>query len=60
MPQQHLVIRRIRGEVLEIGQDELAFSPQEMGALFRDQYSLALTSEQVTGLESRVEGWPRP
>ncbi|MFQ5435952.1 MAG: transcriptional regulator, partial [Anaerolineae bacterium] len=49
---------RVKGEVLEIDQDELAFTPTEIDALFRQQYDYALTLEQATLLVNRIEGWP--
>jgi ATP/maltotriose-dependent transcriptional regulator MalT/DNA-binding SARP family transcriptional activator len=53
-----LIDWRVRGQVLEIGQEELAFTSEEIAALFGDTYGLALTSDQVTELADRVEGWP--
>lgn len=52
-----LVTWRVRGEVLEIGQDELAFTPQETAALFHEQYGLSPTPEQVEKLASETDGW---
>ena len=53
-----LVTWRVRGELLEIGQSELAFTPEETVALFRDRYDYALTESQVDLLMEQVEGWP--
>jgi len=52
-----LVNWRVRGEVLEIGEEELAFTPQEVAALFRDQYRVFLTAEEVERLTAETEGW---
>ena len=52
-----LVTWRVKGEVLEIGQEELAFTPQEISALFREQYGLSPTQEEVNRLASETEGW---
>jgi DNA-binding SARP family transcriptional activator len=52
-----LVTWRIKGEVLEIGQEELAFTPEEIGALFREQYRIFLTAEEVDRLAVETEGW---
>jgi ATP/maltotriose-dependent transcriptional regulator MalT len=52
-----LVTWRVRGQVLEIGQEELAFTAAEIGALFNEQYGLSLTAEQVSLLATRSEGW---
>ena len=49
---------RVKGEVLEIGQDELAFMPAEIDTLFRRQFGHALTLEQAALLVEKVEGWP--
>ena len=52
-----LITWKVRGEVLEIGQEELAFTPQEIEALFCGQYGLSLTPEEVNRLASETEGW---
>lgn len=49
---------RVRGELLEIGQEELAFTGVETVALFRDQYGYALTPQEADALMAQVEGWP--
>ena len=49
---------RVRGELLEIGQDELAFTVDETIALFGEQYGYALTPRQADALMEQVEGWP--
>ncbi len=54
----HLVSWRVRGELLEIEQAELAFTTDEINDLFRERYGLALTPEQVDVLAVRIEGWP--
>ena len=53
-----LVTWRVKGQVLEIGQEELAFTPGEIDALFRDYYGHALSLEQATMVIGRIEGWP--
>lgn len=53
-----LVAWRARGEVLEIRQDELAFTPEEISALFAKQYDLPLSPSEVSLLAERTEGWP--
>jgi len=52
-----LITRRTRGEVLEIGERELAFTPQEITALFDERYGLSLSPEEVNRLASQTEGW---
>lgn len=49
---------RVRGEVLEIGQDELAFTVKETIALFQEQYGYALSPRQAGVLMAQIEGWP--
>ena len=53
-----LLTWRMRNQVREIDQHELAFTPAETAVLFRDVYHLPLTDEQVALLNQRVEGWP--
>ncbi len=48
---------QVRGELLEINQTEMAFTPAEIQALFREQYRFSLTEEQVNLLAARSEGW---
>lgn len=48
---------RLKGEVLEVGRDDLAFAPAEIAQLFEQQYSCQLTREQVNALGERTEGW---
>jgi len=53
-----LIAWRARGEVLEIRQDELAFTPDEIASLFSQQYGLSLSPSEVSLLAERTEGWP--
>ncbi len=53
-----LINWRVKGQLLEIGQAELAFTPDEIDTLFRNNYSHPLTEEQATFLVKQVEGWP--
>jgi len=48
---------RVKGELLEITRQDLAFSPQEIEALFRIQYGYTLTPQQVEALAVETEGW---
>ncbi|MCA9958561.1 MAG: hypothetical protein KC443_05980 [Anaerolineales bacterium] len=52
-----LLTWRVRGELLEIGQEALTFTPAEITALFHDQYGLPLTTAQTELLAARSEGW---
>ncbi len=48
---------RARGRLLEVRADELRFSNEEATALLNDAEGLHLSSEQVSTLETRTEGW---
>ncbi|MBI4672809.1 MAG: hypothetical protein HY741_14210 [Chloroflexi bacterium] len=54
----HLVTWRARGQVLEIKRDALTFRRDEIAALFRDIYALALSPHAVEILYDKSEGWP--
>ena len=53
-----LVTWRVKGQLLEINQKELAFTPAEIDTLFRDTYGHALSFEQASMVINRIEGWP--
>lgn len=53
-----LVTWRAKGEVLEIGRDILAFSKEEILSLFRDAYHIPLSTEEMSLLIEKTEGWP--
>ena len=53
-----LIAWRAKGEVLEFGRDDLAFRPDEIKLLFDDAYGMQLSSEEVTALSDKTEGWP--
>ncbi len=53
-----LVTWRVRGLVLEIGQEELAFTPEEINHLYEQRYALPLTPSQSHLLAAKSEGWP--
>ena len=53
-----LITWRVRGEVLEIGQTELAFNQDETRALFRDHQGYELSQEEGILVAELVEGWP--
>ncbi len=52
-----LVNWRVRGELLEIGQMELAFTLSEINSLFQQHYQLVLDSDDLTLLATQSEGW---
>lgn len=49
---------RVRGELLEITRETLAFTPTEIETLFRETYDLQLTAQDVAALSDKTEGWP--
>ncbi len=53
----NLVSWRVRGELLEIGQAELVFTPDEIVSLFKDQHDLMLTADQLHEITTHTEGW---
>ncbi len=48
---------RLRGEVLEIDRADLAFTPDEVAALFAQHYGVALSPQQSVRLAEQTEGW---
>ena len=48
---------RAKGSVLELGKRDLTFTPEEVETLFRSQYQLELSREEVEQLIQRTEGW---
>ncbi len=55
---EHLVAWRARGQILEIKRDALAFTRDEIAALFRDKYDRPLAPRDVEILHEQTEGWP--
>ncbi len=53
-----LVRWKAHGEVLEIRQEDLAFTPEEIQALFARKYRLFLKPSEIALLTERTEGWP--
>ena len=68
-PQMHLVLitredpplplarLRARGQMLEIRQDDLRFSPEECADFLQRVMSLNLSADDIAALERRTEGW---
>jgi LuxR family maltose regulon positive regulatory protein len=48
---------RAKGQLLEIGSEELRFSPAEADALLNDLHGLELAQDDVVRLRDRTEGW---
>ena len=53
----NLVTWRVRGELLEIDQAELAFTHDEIDSLFRIYYSIHLSTKQINEIVVSTEGW---
>ncbi|MEM9773114.1 MAG: BTAD domain-containing putative transcriptional regulator [Chloroflexota bacterium] len=53
-----LINQRLQGNVLEIDQRRLAFTPSEIEQLFLDCYDQPLSPQQAQNLFKRTEGWP--
>ncbi len=53
-----LIRWKAHGEVLEIRQEDLAFTPEEIKALFLRKYRLFLSPSEIALLAERTEGWP--
>ncbi len=48
---------RVRGHLVEIRQDELRFTPDEVSAFMRHTMGLPLQPTAIAALEARTEGW---
>ena len=48
---------RVRGQLLELRQEELRFTSQEASAFFNQSFGANLTEAQVATLDARTEGW---
>jgi len=57
LPAFNLSRRRVSGELLEIGVDDLRFRAWEVERLFRDFYDDALRTDELARLARRTEGW---
>jgi LuxR family maltose regulon positive regulatory protein len=56
-PPLHLPRLQARGQLLEIRQDDLRFSPEECTDFLKRVMGLNLSTEDVAALERRTEGW---
>lgn len=48
---------RARADVLELNEEDLSFTADEVGTLFREQYGVDLSVHQAETLAERTEGW---
>ncbi|HSF80635.1 MAG TPA: LuxR C-terminal-related transcriptional regulator [Anaerolineales bacterium] len=48
---------RARGQLMELRQADLRFTPEEAAGFLKQSLGLQLTSQQVSALEARTEGW---
>lgn len=53
-----LVMWRMYEELLEIEQQELAFTRDEIAELFAERYELTLEAAELESLYTQIEGWP--
>jgi len=49
--------REVKGDRLLLTREDLAFTCEEIGALFRDRYNFPLSDAQCTELMTLTEGW---
>jgi LuxR family maltose regulon positive regulatory protein len=52
-----LVVWRARGELLKIDHRDLAFTPDEVTALFHEAYGYQLSPPEIASLMTETEGW---
>ncbi len=55
---EHMADWRARGDVLEIKDADLAFTPGETATLFCQQFQIPISSGDLKLLFERTEGWP--
>ena len=56
-PPLPLARMRVRSQLLELRSADLRFSPPQIATFFTDVMGLKLTTDEVTALDTRVEGW---
>ena len=56
-PGLSLAALRARGEIAELGRDELRFDESETNRLFRDSYRHPLEQDVLHEVQARTEGW---
>ena len=48
---------RVKGRINEITHEDMGFREDEIASLFKQQYDVALTDEEVSALKEKTEGW---
>ncbi len=48
---------RVKGNLLEIGKEELKFTTEEIAELFQTQYGIQINESEVLKLHEKTEGW---
>ncbi|MGD0122548.1 MAG: hypothetical protein ABSC46_08315, partial [Candidatus Limnocylindrales bacterium] len=56
-PSLSVAALRARGEIAELGREELRFDEAETGRLFRDSYHHPLEPDVLRDLQARTDGW---
>lgn len=56
-PTLDLAFLRVKGQVVELGADDLRFTSEEVEVFFKQTMGLNLSSETVLALEERTDGW---
>jgi LuxR family maltose regulon positive regulatory protein len=56
-PMAALTRWRVKGQVLWVGRDDLAFTAEEIEVLFGEEYGCPLSPEQAQALAGETEGW---
>ena len=56
-PLAGLAIKRAKGLVLDIGEEDMAFKQSEIKELFQTQYALPLDEKMAAILSAKTEGW---
>jgi LuxR family transcriptional regulator, maltose regulon positive regulatory protein len=56
-PPLPLARMRVRSQLLELRSADLRFSPPQTATFFADVMGLTLTTDEVSALDTRVEGW---
>lgn len=52
-----LLALKVRGEMMELTKNDLAFSEEEVEVLFADNYEYPLTKAQIAQIYEKTEGW---